>query len=84
MITDMIARQHQLRSLLVLVLRRQRQCSRRHAGLLPNHHQNTQNLVAQNRRCPFTLPVIPTLPAKIALAASRFITRAPEPAAKSP
>jgi hypothetical protein len=56
----------------VLVLRRQRQCSCRHAGLLRNHDQNTQNLVAQNRRCPFTLPVIPTLPAKIALAAIPF------------
>src|ERR1700730_8918252 len=66
------ARQHQLRSLLVLVLRRQRRCSCRHVGLLRNHDQKTQNLAVQNSRCSFTLPIMPTLRAKISLAAASF------------
>jgi hypothetical protein len=34
--------------------------------------------------CSFTLPIIPTLRGKIRFLLPRFITRAPEPAAKSP
>ncbi len=64
--------------------RRHRRCTCRHAGLLHHHEQNTQNLVVQNSRHSFTLPIIPTLRGKIGLPRPRFIIRPPEPAAKSP
>jgi hypothetical protein len=66
------ARQPQLRSRLVLVLRRQRQCSCRHVGLLRNRDQKTQNLVVQNPHCSLTLPIMPMLRGKIGLAAASF------------
>jgi hypothetical protein len=41
-----------------------------HAGLLRNHNQKTQNLVAQNARCSIVLQPTFHLPGKTGLAAA--------------
>ena len=62
-----IARQHQLRSLLP-----HRRFTCRHVGFLRHHDQNTQNLLVQKPRCSFTLPVTPTLRGKTSLPPPRI------------
>jgi hypothetical protein len=52
--------------------RRHRRCACRHVGWLRNHDQNTQNLVVQNSRRSFMLPIMPILPGKIGLAPASF------------
>ena len=60
----------------VLALARQRRRLPRHAGLLRNHTQKTQNLVAQNARCSIVLQPTFRLRGKLGLAAaSRHLGR---------
>jgi hypothetical protein len=54
----------------VLALARQRRRLPRHAGLLRNHTQKTQNLVAQNARCSIVLQPTFRLRGKTGLAAA--------------
>jgi hypothetical protein len=54
----------------VLALARQRRRLPHHAGLLRNHNQKTQNLVAQNARCSIVLQPTFRLRGKTGLAAA--------------